>query len=345
MRAEGEPNKVLIIQTAFLGDVITATPLVTAVRKMYPGTEIHFLTTPAGSEIISGLPGLDSVIAFDKRGAESGVKGLLKKARELKEMEFDIAICAHRSFRTAALLALAGIKRRIGFATSAFPWLFQERVPRDPERHEVERNLALLGPLGGPPNGFKARLNLADPGAPPDEITASNGKKRVALCPGSVWPTKRWSADGFAIVADGIRRETGAEVYLLGSGQDQEAAAEVEELAEQPLYNLVGRTSLKQWVSAIAGMDLVVTNDSSPTHVACALGVPVVTVFGPTTTSQGFAPWSDRSSVVEEEGLPCRPCGEHGSAYCPEGHFKCMELIDPARVLESALLLMEENTN
>lgn len=333
--------KILAVQTAFLGDVILTTPLLSALRRKRPEAEIVFMGTPSGAAVIEGHPAVDRVIAYDKRGAERGLSGFANKARELRASGFELALCAHRSTRSAALLAWAGIPRRIGFATADLPWLFHDRVPRPPERHEVERNLELIAPLGGPPEGFEPKLMLPRPEpAGPDLLGEVGGQKKVALCPGSVWATKRWPARGFAEAARAISGDLGARVFLLGAESDREAAAEVEGWLRAPVVNLAGKTGLRDWLRALSAMDLVITNDSSPTHLAGAFEVPVVTIFGPTTPSQGFAPWSKNSRVVEAD-LACRPCGEHGGRRCPEGHFKCMERIRPSQVVEAARSLLE----
>jgi len=329
------PERVLVVQTAFLGDVILTTPLIKAVRGIWPGCRLSFMGTPGGCAVLRGLSGLDELIVFDKRGLDRGTAGLRARAAELKEKEFDLAICAHRSTRTAVLTTLSGIPLRAGFETAAFPWLYNLRAPRNPSDHEVMRNLSLLAPLGGPPDGFEPELCLppVEPEAEPAGMDSEG--PRVAFCPGSVWATKRWPAEGFARLAEMLVEDYKASVYLTGSGDDRQAAAEVLALCRVrgKITDLTGKTDLSQWLSVMGRMDLAVTNDSSPTHVACALEIPVVTVFGPTASGQGFAPWSSKSRVVEVKGLPCRPCGAHGADRCPEGHFKCMELIRPQDVL------------
>ncbi|HUT55991.1 MAG TPA: glycosyltransferase family 9 protein [bacterium] len=335
--------RILVVQTAFLGDVVLATPLLKALRARFPEAFLAFMGTPAGTELVRGLSGVDEFMVYDKRGAERGMAGLRKKARELKAMNFEFAVSAHRSARTAALLYLAGIERRIGFATSAVPWLYHDRVPRHPRDHEVLRNLGLLGPLGGAPEGLDLALGLPRPAAAGPDLLGGNGARpRVGICPGSVWATKRWMAEGFARVADVLSDEAHAGIYLIGAAQDEEAARAVAGMARSRVHNMAGRTSLGQWLRLVAAMDLVITNDSSPTHIACALQVPVVTVFGPTATDQGFSPWGNSSRVVETAGLNCRPCGEHGARRCPEGHFKCMSMVRPDDVLAAARELLAE---
>lgn len=344
MEKEDKARRILMVQTAFLGDVVLATPLLLALKTRFKNSFLAFMGTPSGCGILEGLAFVDKFLVYDKKGAESGPSGFLKKVNEIKSYEFDIAISAHRSARTAALLKMAGIKRRIGFRTSDLPWLYHDRVPRDPAKHEVERNLELMGPLGGLPPGFEPGLSLPQLSPASDDLLGDNGNgPRVGICPGSIWPTKRWRHEGFSRVADSLH-ERAATIYLLGSDADQEAARAVRESSRSPIKNLVGRTSLIDWLRVIAAMDLVITNDSAPVHVASALGVPVVMIYGPTTRDQGFTPRTEFCRVVEINGLACRPCGEHGAKRCPEGHGKCMELIRPQMVLDAARELLAETS-
>ncbi|MFO8058921.1 MAG: glycosyltransferase family 9 protein, partial [bacterium] len=269
------------------------------------------------------------------------IRGIHQKARQLKEMEFDMVISPHRSARTAIILAMAGIERRIGFASSDLPWLYHQQVPRDEGKHEVLRNLDLLGPLGGIPPGFEPELILPKIGPPdPEVLGADDGKLKVAISPGSEWRTKRWHPEGFARAGRILMQEQAAELYLLGMEQDTEVAAEVEEFLKGEVINLTGKLSREALNRTLAAMNLLITNDSAPAHIASALKVPVVAVFGPTVPEQGFSPWQNWSRVAEVKGLPCRPCGKHGAARCPEGHFKCMELLKAEEVAAQAAELL-----
>jgi heptosyltransferase-2 len=329
-----------VVQTAFLGDVVLATPLLGALRLKYPRAHLALLTTPTGAEILAGLPAVDQIISFDKRKRDRGSMATLALRRKLREQGFDLALCPHRSARTALLTALARIPRRIGFADAALPWLYQTTVVRDLSRHEVLRNLQLLDPLGGPPPGFQAALLLGQ--AQSLDLTrlglSGNGLK-VGLCPGSVWPTKRWTAPGYAALADLLQQQFQAKVFLLGSPEDAAVAAEVEALCRRPVQNLVGRTTLPELVAVIDRMNLLVANDSAPVHIASARRVPVVAIFGPTVPAQGFAPFQERAAVAELP-LACRPCGAHGPRTCPLGHFRCMNDLEPRQVLAQLVPLL-----
>ncbi len=341
MTKEGEEHaRILVVQTAFLGDVVLITPLLRALREKYESAHLAFMGNPAGCAALQRLSCLDEIIVYDKRRSEKGMAALRHKVLQLREKKFDMAICAHRSVRSAVLLKMAGIPRRIGFSNSAFPWLYHERAPREPAKHEVERNLALLGPLGGPLPDFDPKLELNVPSTTRTLVSENGGRPRIGVCPGSNWTTKRWPPQKFGQVVRSLHEDNGADIYLQGSEDDAEAVAQVEEEAGIELHDLTG-ISLEELIAVLAKMDLVITNDSAPTHIASALQVPVVVIFGPTTPRQGFAPWLNRSRTVEV-GLPCRPCGEHGARRCPEGHFKCMELIEPDEVVAAARSLLEE---
>jgi heptosyltransferase-2 len=329
-----------VVQTAFLGDVVLATPLLQALRLKYPPAHLALLTTPMGAEILAGLPALDEIISFDKRKQDRGARATLALGKKLREARFDLALCPHRSARTAILAGLARIPRRIGFADSAWPWLYQTTVVRDLSRHEVWRNLQLLDPLGGTTPGFQPALGLGSaPSLDLERLGLSGNGLKVGLCPGSVWPTKRWTAQGYAGLADLLQQQFHAQVFLLGAPEDAAVAAEVEALCRQPVRNLAGRTTLPELVSVIDRMNLLVTNDSAPVHIASARRVPVVAIFGPTVPAQGFAPFQERAAVVELP-LHCRPCGAHGPRTCPLGHFRCMNDLRPDQVLSELIPLL-----
>jgi len=327
------PERILVVQTAFLGDVVLTTPLLLALRAKYPQAHLALLTTPMGRDLLQGFPALNEIIAFDKRRRERGARATLALAQKLRRLGFDLALCPHRSARTAILVRLAQIPHRIGFRDSALPWLYHHTITRDYGRHEALRNLQLLEPLGGPPPEFTPALSLkSPPGFQPERLELAGNGLRVGLCPGSVWPTKRWTSRGFAQLADLLHKKFQANVFLLGSPEDAAVAAEVEALCERPVSNLAGRTSVPELVGVIERMNALVANDSAPVHIASARRVPVVAIFGPTVPAQGFAPFFPRSAVVERK-LPCRPCGAHGPRACPLGHFRCMTEIEAEQVL------------
>ncbi|MFQ5749483.1 MAG: glycosyltransferase family 9 protein, partial [Planctomycetota bacterium] len=192
----------LLVDTSFLGDVLCAEPMVRAAARCWPARPQDFLTSPGGAEILQGHPGIREVLVFDKRGADRGMGGLRRMARELRARGYARAICSHRSWRTAFLLRMAGIPERIGFANASGARLYTRRVPYLENGHEIERNLRLVGHTGRVrPRMFPTaeERERAAHLAPPQPF--------VALAPGSIWATKRWPAERYAEVLRSLAAE------------------------------------------------------------------------------------------------------------------------------------------
>lgn len=333
-----EPKKILVIQTAFLGDVVLTTPLLSAIKDGFPKASLSVLVVPRTKEILSGHPAVDEVLVYDKKGDLRGLRGLIRTARLLKSRGFDLCLLPHRSFRSAILAYLARIPRRIGFKKSAGSLFYTDRVFRDPTRHEVDRNLSLLAALEIEPASAVRHLKVAsDPVAREavDRILKTEGVKPgdclIGMAPGSVWATKRWLPEGFAAVADTLIVQYQASILLLGSREDETTTLEIIARCRQRPVNLAGQP-ISELVATLARCRLLITNDNGAMHIGTALSVPVVAVFGSTSSSGGYGPYTKRAEIVEHT-LPCRPCGLHGYRRCPLGHFKCMKDIGPEEVM------------
>jgi heptosyltransferase-2 len=333
--SERRPPALLVVQTSFLGDVVLTTPLLHALRERVRPRRLAVLVRPEAAPLVRGHPDVDDVLLDDKRGRDGGAGGLLGTARRLRRERFDVAVSPHRSLRTALMLAAARIPRRIGFRDAPGAPLYHERVRRDPSRHAVERMLALAEPFGGAigtpqisvPVSAEARANAA-------ALLPEGPEPLVGLAPGSVWPTKRWSVDGFAAVAAALASD-GARCVVLGGPAERALGEEVHRRSGGRTVMLCGRTDLATLVALIDRLGVLIANDSAPMHVACARGVPVVAVFCATTPAQGFGPWGPHATVVDVD-LECRPCGRHGGRRCPRGTDDCIRLVEPAAVLTAA---------
>lgn len=327
----------LIAQTSFLGDVVLSTPVCAALRRRYAGAHISMLVRPENAAILEEHPHIDTVVIDDKRGRARGL-GSLRVVRQLRDGEFDIALGLHKSFRTAWMLAAAGVPWRVGVRQSAGWFFYHRRVRRDAAGHAVERNLSILAGLGLDPDAERARpfvpcrdeavarfrTKLSQLGIAPDACL-------IGVAPGSAWPTKRWTIDGYAALLASLRDEFGAVPVLLGGAGDVPHALAIHHAAKGVGVNLVGQTDLPELVAAIDQCAVLVTNDSAPLHIAVARDIPVVAIFGPTTLQQGFGPYTERAIVVQRD-LSCRPCGRHGGHLCPIGTHACMRDIPAAEV-------------
>ncbi len=324
------PGPVLVIQTAFLGDVVLTTPLLTQLAARFGPVDV--VTTPAAAVLLETHPAVRRVIRYDKRGADRGIGGFRRLAERLADTRYSAAFLPHRSWRSAALAFAAHIPDRTGFADSPAAVLYTRRVPRPRGGHESARLLALAGDrrVAAPPPKVSLVLTDADRAA----ANAWLAERRitapfVAVAPGSIWGTKRWP--GYAELVGALQQP----VVVLGSEADGELAAQVAAAAPGRAHSAAGALSLRESAAIIERASLLVTNDSAPLHLATGVGTPVVAVFGPTTPSQGFGPLGGASRVVQASGLWCRPCSPHGPPTCPLGHHACMQSIGLDQVLDA----------
>jgi heptosyltransferase-2 len=334
-------KRILIIQTAFLGDVILCTPLIKASKKLFPNSFISFLLIPETKNTLENNPHLNEIIVYDKKGEDKGVKNFFKMVKKIKRGNFDLALIPHRYLRSALLAYLAKIPQRIGFDKSSGSFLFTQKVTYKNNSHEIERNLSLLNDFTGDlldktpelfPNpqdfSYTQRL-LRDSGV-------KDNDKTVGIAPGSIWATKRWLPERFAEVSDRLIKEAGAKVIFLGSREDEKLCLEIANLMQEKPIILAGKTSILQSAVIISKCKVILSNDSAPVHIASAMKKPTVAIFGSTIPEFGFAPYGEGNIIIEKK-IECRPCGIHGKDKCPKKHFKCMTEITTQEVFEALL--------
>ena len=306
----------LVIQTAFLGDVILSTPLLSALAEQHGPVDV--VTTPLAAPLLETHPAVRQVFPYDKRQADRGWQGLRTLANRLREQRYIRAYLPHRSLRTAALALLARIPSRIGYAGS-WSFLYTEARTKPRTGHETDRLLALANGASGV---YPPQLRPT----PEDERVAAGliDGDFVALAPGSIWGSKRWPY--YAELAASLAKLTG--LVVVGGRDDVELGDEICSAAQggagRPAVNACGKLTLRQSAALIGRAALLVTNDSAPLHLATAMGTPVVALFGPTVTEFGFGPLRPGDAALGVDELRCRPCSPHGPPACPLGHHRCM---------------------
>ena len=333
-RAGGRSGATLVIQTAFLGDVVLTTPLLTALAERHGPVDV--VTTPAAAPLLEGHPAVREIIRYDKKGRDAGLAGVWRLGAALRARRYARAYLPHRSWRSAALALLARVPERTGFADSPAAITYTTRVARVRTGHEVERLLALAGTPGGEAPPVSLALHPEDEAAA-DRWLAERGVPRafIAVAPGSIWATKRWPY--YPALAASVE----AALVVVGGREDAALADEIVAAAPGRAWSAAGALSLGGSAALTRRARALVTNDSAPLHLATAVGTPVVAIFGPTVPEQGFGPRDERSLALGHAGLRCRPCSAHGPAVCPLGHHRCMRELPAETVVEAVAMVAE----
>jgi heptosyltransferase II len=329
----------LVIQTSFLGDTILTTPLLSQLANRGP---VDVVTTAAAAPVLAGHPAVRTVIAYDKRGADSGLFGFLRMARRLREARYDAAFLAQGSLRSALLAFAARVPTRIGFATSAGSALYTTKIAYRDDLHHAARLVQLSRPNGREPSDDETRPSLAPGEGEREMVTAllarggvADGERLIALAPGSVWATKRWPY--YAELAKLLASD--GRIVVVGGPGDSPLASEIRSVVPSAI-DATGTLTLLASAELIGRCAAIVTNDSAPLHLASAMGTPTVAIFGPTVPDFGFGPLSPAKIVVGHESLACRPCDRHGPRRCPLTHFRCMRELTPELVAERARTIL-----
>ncbi len=332
----------LVIQTAFLGDVILALPVVQVLKRSFPGSRIDFLAIPETSGILVSHPDISRVIVYDKHGKHRSLKAFRSLRGELKRNEYDVVICPHRSLRSALLAQGTGAAVRVGFDRSAWKGSFTHLKPWRFGVHEVERDLSLLEPLGIVYGREEPRLYPGETDrAAAEKFLSAHGVDTTyaVVAPGTVWETKRYPVELLREVVKGLLPGFG-KVVLIGGKKDVNVAAGIVG-TDTRVVSAVGELPFMASAEIIRRASLLVANDSAPVHIASAFDTPTVAIFGPTVKEFGFYPYHKNSVVIEESGLGCRPCSIHGGSYCPIATFECMRKISPERVVKESIKISE----
>ena len=328
--------RILLIQTAPLGDVVLTTPLLRCLKQLLPESELTVISTATGCSLLRGSPWIDRLWSHDKHplrfAGQFEILGRIRAAR------FDVAIAAHRSFRTAVGILWSGASVRIGFRDAAGSWAYNRKPERDLASHAVTRYLALARPLGASGAGDPSPELLVHPLAREriDTLLADEGIVREArlacVAPGAARPTKRWLPRGFAVVVDAVASR-GLQAVLVGTAEERELCQGIADRCRRSPVVLAGRTGIPELMALLSRAEVLVGNDSGTAHVAAAFGTPVISVYGPTVPEMGYHAYGTGHRFVGHDVLDCRPCDHHGPRQCPLGHFRCMRELGAERVV------------
>ena len=317
---------ILIIHTAFIGDIVLSTALVSKVKEKYPDSDIYYLTIPLGKEVLKNNPKIKEVIVYDKRGKDKGFGAFISFIRRIRKLKIDICLTPHRYLRSSILSLLSGAKIRVGYDIANLSFVFNKKIKYDKTKHEVEKLLSFVDDdtkrfeLEMYPNE-KDKLKI-------DTLVKnlSENKKIILIAPGSKWFTKKWPEEYFRILIQSLSKRNDLLIIITGGKEEKEIELDL----NSKVLDLRGEISLLELAELTKRASLVVSNDSAPIHITSAFpNTRIIGIFGPTVKEFGFFPWSKNSKVFEIDGLYCRPCTIHGGNSCPEKHFRCMKEITP----------------
>lgn len=342
----------VVIQTAFIGDVFLSAVFFSHLRKFSPQSHIVLVAKKGVAQFFKEVGLVDTVLEVTKNSAQSysEVVQILNTQHQVENI-----FCLHKSFRSAWLAFRIKAKLKFGFRKNIWSLFFDKTLiyPStwpDPLRqlsllslaqHELKNTLMTQdwsylnnknssGGFAEIPNDYQM---------PKVILEKNREEKSIAIFPGSVWATKKWSKESYSdLISNLLQKEF--KVYLMG-GPEELSLCESLQKKNSACVVLAGKLSLSESIHFLAQVQLVVGNDSSSSHMAALVHTPVISLFGPTVLKFGFRPWNNKSKVIETEGLSCRPCNSHGPQVCPlkkeSLHHQCMKKISVNQVLQAIL--------
>ncbi len=352
-------KKILIVNPFGIGDVIFSEPLIEVLKNSFPGCFIGYICNRRVSELIGTNPFLNKVFVYEKdeyrsawkRSKIEGIKKILTFLKEIKRERFDVSIDLSLGYKHSLFMKLAGIKNRIGLNYKDRGKFLTGKVDIESfdNKHVVDYYLDLVKPLS---------INIEKVVVAPKLFASQSGKDfadrflsensilksdiLIGILPGcgASWGVdaqkRRWNAEKFAILADKLIEQYGAKIVLLGDSKETEVASRVKSMMKNRVINYCGKTSVGELVGLLAKCKFIVTNEGGPLHMAVALGIGTVSIFGP-VDEKSYGPYFVKGShiVVARKDLPCRPCYKKFK-YNDCNKQLCLETITVDEVFEAA---------
>lgn len=324
-------NKILVIQTAFIGDAILATALLESLHHSQPNAQIDILVRKGNESLFQQHPFLKNVLGWNKK--ENKYKNLLGLLSSIRSSKYDLVLNLQRFGATGFLTAFSGAAVTVGYDKNPFSFLFSKKVSHDLDKglHEVDRNNNLIAWFA---STLKRQPKLYPTKEHYERVEVFTQKPFICAAPNSVWFTKQYPAHKWVDFLNQIPLDY--TVYLLGAPGDVESCSSIKSqvVTNLRIEILAGKLSFLESAALMEKAVMNYVNDSAPMHIASSMNTPVAAIFCSTVPSFGFGPLSDQSFNIETtEKLSCRPCGLHGYKACPEGHFKCAEGIGKEQLL------------
>lgn len=322
-------EKILVIQTAFIGDAILATGILEKLHKTYPEAAIDYLVRKGNESLFIEHPFLNKVIVWNK--GEGKYKALFKLLKQIRKEHYDVVVNVQRFAATGFLTAFSNAKLKIGFNKNPFSFLFTISIKhiigtKENPIHEIERNQMLISDIT---LGQAEKPKLYPSETNHKKVLAYKTEPYICIAPASVWFTKQFPVNKWIEFLNII--DPNLQVYILGAANDADLCNDIiKNTSHKKVVNLAGRLNFLDSASLMQNASNNYVNDSAPMHIASSVNAKTTAIYCSTISSFGFGPLSSDSRVIEvnNDNLKCRPCGLHGKNQCPEKHFNCANLID-----------------
>ncbi len=338
------PGRILIVKLSSLGDVVQSLPVAAALRRRFPDSYIAWAVGAAAADILTGNPHLDEVLVVgaQRDTGASGTRAIpghrdpAGLRRALRSIGFDVTLDLQGLLKSASVAYLSGARDRFGFRTLREGTLLLNNrhiVARRGDVHAVESYLDFAEALGAPRQPVEFTITIDDSDRTTVDGLLGRSGDFAALIPGARWESKLWPTERFAAVADSLARNFSVTSVIVGAAGDSALARAVADAASTPVVDLTGKTTLKQLAEVLRRCRVTVGNDTGPLYVSAAMGTPTVAVFGP-TDARRLGPYGEGHARVIAE-IECAPCRNR---RCERR--RCMEMIDPDRVVAAASALL-----
>jgi heptosyltransferase-2 len=326
-------EKILIVQTAFIGDAILTLPMIQKLKEINPDSIFDVVAIPSTKDIFAASPAVNKVFVLDKRGTHKSIFKMRKLAKELAFNDYSRLYSPHRSLRTSLLVMMTGIKNTYGFSNSELKYAYKHIIKYRPDKHEVQRNLDLIG------FEYDDELWRISPIITPEysdtvkEIISGAGARKIAaIAPGSIWATKKYPADYYLKIIQFLT-SINCYIVLLGGADDYNECENIRSGLESSVCNAAGKLKFVESAALLENAFLLVCNDSAPAHLGQAANVNTLMLYCSTIPEFGFAPYLKGSEYISLNGLKCKPCGIHGHMRCPINTFECGVNLMPEMVI------------
>ena len=325
--------KIFVLQTAFLGDTILTTALLSRLNYLYKNSEIHVVVAHSSLEIFKNYP-KNFFFYGMKKTKKSRVQSVFELLKKFKNIEFDLALSPHSSFRSMMLMFRMKAKRKIAFSHFWSNLLGFETISQIPYQsgvHYLDRLSQMIMHLDeGSQKLTRKDLLIEVSEEEKNSVQHRVGSEPFVLaCPTSAWGTKEWGVESFLELSKRLIQRANKVVVWVG---EREIIIDDKICRNYRFKNFTAKTSIREWVALFSICEVVISNDSAAVHLASVFNKKVIEIYGPTVPKWGFYPLSDEAKIVENSSLTCRPCHIHGPKTCPLKHHRCMTEITPEQI-------------